>query len=48
MIHAATADEGSLAGSEAQVREQIGARDGDGGIVCGCGGTVGQSAGDAA
>ena len=48
MIHAAAANEGSLDGSEAEICEEVGAGDGDGGVVCGCGGAVGQSAGNTA
>lgn len=47
-IHAAAADEGALAGGEAEVREQVGGGDGDGGVVGGGGGAVGEGAGDAA
>jgi hypothetical protein len=48
VIHAAAADERALAGCEAEVCEEVGAWDGDGGVIRGCGGTVGQSASDAA
>lgn len=45
-VHAAAADEGALAGGEAEVREQVGGGDGDGGVVGGGGGAVGEGAGD--
>jgi hypothetical protein len=48
VIHAAPANKGSLAGGEAEICKKVGAGDGDGGVVCGCGGTMRQSAGDAA
>jgi len=48
VIHAAAADKGSLAGGEAEICKKVGAGDGDGGVVCGCGGAMGQSAGNAA
>lgn len=48
MIHAAAADEGSLASGEAEVCEEVGAGDRDGSVICGRGGAVGQSSGDAA
>lgn len=48
VVHADAADEGALAGGEAEVGEQVGGLDVEGGVVGGRRGAVGQRAADAA